>query len=117
MSKLLCAVVSLTPLLIGCADVNSAPKEEKMAAMTAYVDCLVRVSKQFDDGVSDADVVALGITPLCSAAFSGVIEVGGRGMNPAAFSLFRQKMLYDQRKLATGVVLKVRSLKTQNKTN
>lgn len=69
-----------------------ASTAEIEAATTNLGNCLGKAAEQFDDGKSDAGTVGLVIEPLCATQFSQLAEVNGRGLNPAAYNLYLEKV-------------------------
>ena len=105
--------------LTACA--SSAPPPASAAEIDAasgnLANCLGRAAEQLDDGKSDAATIGLAIEPLCTAQFSQLSAVIGRGLNPAAYNLYLEKNTASQLEIATGMVLKVRSLRAQKNSN
>jgi hypothetical protein len=87
------------------------------AAETSLSNCLGQAAERLDDGKSDAATVGLAIEPVCAGQFYQLEALNGQGLNPAAYNLYLEKARPRALEFATGMVLRVRVLRAQQKSN
>jgi hypothetical protein len=106
-------------LLVACASPPPprASAAQIDAAQTSLSNCLGQAAERLDDGRSDAATVGLAIEPLCAAQFAQLQALNGQGLNPAAYELYVAKSRPRALEFATGMVLRVRALRAQQKPN
>jgi hypothetical protein len=106
--------LTITGCLSGCASTPPpATDQERSAALTPLISCLIASARKLDDNRSDASTIALALRSPCAAEFARSRDVFGRSLNPAARRMFDREEDASFLQLATTVVLGERA-KRQN---
>jgi hypothetical protein len=75
------------------------------AAKASYIQCLNRAAATFDDGISDASSVALGLLPRCEEKFRAVVDIWTAGDGPEAKVIDIDALRSGRLSLATSAVI------------
>jgi hypothetical protein len=94
--------------MLGACAARPASKADIDEATAIYVDCLVRMARNLDDGRSPAMDVAVGVASACASERYRSAQLTAQGMNPQAQMMFMRKVSANGPSFAVGAVLRER---------
>jgi hypothetical protein len=91
-------------LLANGASAKQAGDLQNQAVALQYVSCLAKAADRNDDGVSDPQMIAAKILPICAEEFSREQVAFSDGLSQGEQQTYRQMMMQQQPQLAVSVV-------------
>jgi hypothetical protein len=108
MNRLISIAKFVVPALLIAGAAQADGLQDQAIAMR-YVTCLAHAADKYDDGISDAAIIATRITPVCAEQFSREETAFSAGLSVSEQATYRDAMTSQQPQLAQNVVAEERS--------